>query len=156
MQIPELIQQYAAGPQLLRAAVAGMSHEELLARPVPGKWSTMEVVAHLADCEPLYAERIKRVVSEQEPTLFAVNPDDYLKSLSYQSRDLETELALIEATRRHLLPILMNLDATAFERIGKHSVDGPLTAATLLKRIANHIPHHIAFIHEKRAALRKQ
>lgn len=153
MQIADLIQLYAAGPQLLRAAVAGMSREQLVARPVAGKWSTLEVVAHLADCEPLYAERIKRTVAGNEPTIFGLNPDDYVAVLSYQERDLETELSLIEATRRHMLPILLNLDAAAFEKIGRHSEAGPLTAATLLQRIADHIPHHVAFIREKRAAL---
>ena len=33
----QLIADYEAGPELLRAAVAGMTREELLARPVPGK-----------------------------------------------------------------------------------------------------------------------
>jgi hypothetical protein len=33
-----------------------MTREQLLARPVPGKWSTQEVVCHLADYEPIYAD----------------------------------------------------------------------------------------------------
>jgi len=44
-----LIDEYLAGPQLLRQAIAGMSREQLLARPIPGKWSTLEVICHLAD-----------------------------------------------------------------------------------------------------------
>jgi hypothetical protein len=44
-----LIKQYLAGPDLLRRAIAGMEKEQLLARPIPGKWSTQEVVCHLAD-----------------------------------------------------------------------------------------------------------
>ena len=153
MSVSDLIQQYAAGPELLRATVAGMSREELLARPVPGKWSTMEVIAHMADTEPLYAERIKRVVCEDQPTLFALDPDTYVAKLPYQQRDLETELTFIEATRRHMLPLLLALSPADFERTGRHSADGPLTAATLLQRIVGHIPHHIAFIREKRAAI---
>ena len=35
----------------------------------------------------------------------------------------------------------------------KHSTDGPLTLETLLQHITNHIPHHVTFIAEKRAAL---
>ena len=39
-----------------------------------------------------------------------------------------------------------------FERTGNHSEDGPISLELLLQRITNHIPHHIAFIEEKRAA----
>ena len=55
MNYDALIEQYLAGPGLLRRAVAGMTRDQLLARPVPGKWSTQEVVCHLADYEPIYA-----------------------------------------------------------------------------------------------------
>ena len=43
--MPDLIDDYLAGPQLLRQAVAGMSPEQLLARPVRGKWSTLGLTA---------------------------------------------------------------------------------------------------------------
>ena len=64
-----LIDDYLAGPQLLRKAVAGMSQEQLIARPVAGKWSSLEVICHLADFEIVGADRIKRVIAENEPTL---------------------------------------------------------------------------------------
>ena len=58
-----LIEQYLAGPSLLRRAVAGMTREQLLARPIPGKWSAQEVVCHLADYEPIYAHCMQRVIA---------------------------------------------------------------------------------------------
>ncbi len=68
------IDNYLDGPQVLRKAVAGMTPEQLAARPIPGKWSTLEVVCHLADFEIVYADRIKRVIAEDEPTLFGGDP----------------------------------------------------------------------------------
>ena len=41
------IDDYLAGPTLLRQKVAGMTREQLIARPIPGKWSTLEVICHL-------------------------------------------------------------------------------------------------------------
>src|SRR5262245_44003063 len=61
-----LLEQYLQGPQQLRQAVAGLSREQLIARPVAGKWSTLEVVAHLADFDPILADRIKRVIAEDK------------------------------------------------------------------------------------------
>jgi hypothetical protein len=43
-----------------------MDRSQLLARPIPRKWSTLEVVCHLADFEIVYADRIKRVIAENE------------------------------------------------------------------------------------------
>ena len=63
----ELIEQYLAGPDLLRRALAGMTKGQMFAQPIPGKWSTQEVVCHLADYEPIYADRMKRVIALNEP-----------------------------------------------------------------------------------------
>ncbi|MCA9266167.1 MAG: hypothetical protein KDA60_20045, partial [Planctomycetales bacterium] len=62
-------------------------------------------------------------------------------------------LQLIEVVRRQVACILRSLDVDDFQRIGKHSEDGPITLQTLLQRITDHIPHHVRFIEEKRQAL---
>ena len=46
-----LIYEYLDGVNALRKSVAGMSRAEHVARPIAGKWSTLEVVCHLADME---------------------------------------------------------------------------------------------------------
>ena len=61
----QLAADYEAGPELLRAAVAGMASDELLARPVAGKWSTLEVVCHVSDSEQFFADRLKVQLREQ-------------------------------------------------------------------------------------------
>jgi hypothetical protein len=66
MNYDALIEEYLAGPGLLRRAVAGMTREQLLAKPVPGKWSTLAVVCHVADYEPVYIDRMKRVIALNE------------------------------------------------------------------------------------------
>lgn len=153
MDTKTLITQYAAGSGELRAAVAGMTREQVLARPVPGKWSTLEVVCHLADFEPIYADRMKRVIAENEPNLPSGDPDVFAARLAYHDRDLGEELNLIDVTRRQMLRILSQLAPADFARTGRHTMDGPLTLEELLHRITIHIPHHVQFIAEKRAAL---
>jgi hypothetical protein len=148
-----MIDEYLAGPAMLREAVAGMSRGQLDAAPVPGKWSTRQVVCHLADFEPIYADRMKRVIAEDRPTLFGGDPDVFAARLAYDRRDVEDELALIDVVRRQVGVILRTLEPADFERVGAHSADGPLTLETLLKRITSHVPHHVRFIREKREAL---
>jgi len=153
MPYADLIDQYAAGPELLREATKGMSAGQLQARPVPGKWSTLEVICHLADFEIVYADRLKRVIAENEPTLFGGDPDVFASRLAYHSRDLAEELALIAACRGQVARILRTLKEADFARIGKHNEAGPLTLVQLLERVTNHAVHHGKFIEEKRQAL---
>jgi uncharacterized damage-inducible protein DinB len=149
----ELINTYVAGPQLLRHAVSGMSREQLQAHPVAGKWSTLEVVCHLADFEPIIADRMKRVIAEDKPQLLGADENRFAAALAYNQRDLEEELTIIERTREQMARILNTLSPEAFQRVGNHNERGPLTLEKLVTTATNHIPHHVRFIEDKRKAL---
>ena len=148
-----LIAEYLAGPGLLRRAVSGITRDQLLARPIPGKWSTQGVVCHVADYEPIYADRMKRVFALTEPELLKGDPGLFAARLAYGQRDVGEEMALIEITRKQMARILRALNPEDFQRRGGHSRDGALTLEVLLQRITAHIPHHVHFIEEKRRAL---
>ena len=152
MNPSELIDAYLAGPALLRNSVAGLSIEQLQAAPIPGKWTTQQVICHIADFEPVYADRMKRALAEQEPTVFGGDPDLFAASLAYGERDVEEELAIIECTRRQMGRILRTLEPTDFERRVIHSEAGPLTLRKLLENVTAHLPHHVKFIAEKRVS----
>jgi uncharacterized damage-inducible protein DinB len=151
--LARLIDDYLAGPGSLRQAVSGMSRAQLTARPVSGKWSTLEVVCHLADFEPILADRMKRVIAEERPALLGADETRFATALAYHERDLEEELTLIEKTRQQMARILRTLPETALQRVGVHNQRGPRTLEQLLSTAANHIPHHVKFIQEKRQAL---
>lgn len=152
-KLPGMIESYLAGVQTLRQAVAGMSRDQLTARPVPGKWSTLEVVCHLADFEPILADRMKRVIAEDRPTLLGADETCFAAALAYHDRDLEEELTIVDKTHQQLARILRKLPDAALERMGVHNERGPRTLEQLLTTATNHIPHHVKFIHEKRRAL---
>ena len=151
--IIDLINSYLAGPVELRAAVKGMSAEQVRTRPIEGKWSTLEVVCHLADFEPIQADRMKRVIAEDKPQLIGADENEFAAKLRYDQRDLEEELRIIELTRGQLGRILKTLPAEAFSRTGLHNERGEVTLTRLLEYATKHIPHHTQFILEKRKAL---
>lgn len=153
MSYAALIEEYLSGPQLLRQAIEGMTLEQLAAAPVPGKWTTRQVVAHIADFEPVYADRFKRVIAEENPTFFGGDPDLFAERLAYADRDVELECQLIESVRQQMGIILRSLPEDVMQRTGIHSEDGPVSLERLLRNITNHIPHHVRFIEEKRRLL---
>ena len=153
MHYETLIDQYLAGSDLVGNSVAGMTEEHLDVRPIAGKWSTRQVVCHLADFEPIYADRMKRVIAEQCPTSFGGDPDTFAAGLAYERRSLDEEISLITAVRRHMRTILCELKAEDFQRTGNHSDAGLVTLESLLRNITEHAPHHVRFIVEKRQML---
>ena len=156
MTLDQLLQQYEQGPELLRAALRQVKPEQYGLHPVPGKWSLQQVICHLADFEPIYADRMKRVLVEDNPTLFGGDPDVFAAGLQYEHRSVLEELELIACVRKQMARILRQSDVEDFQRTGVHSEAGPLTLETLLERITNHIPHHLKFIQDKTEALRRQ
>lgn len=153
MDTNSLIGRYLAGPQQLRDALAGLNAEQFDAHPIPGKWSIKEVVCHIADYEPVYADRMKRVIAEDQPTLLAGSPGAFVERLAYEQRELSEELSLIEVVRSQMARILRSLKPADFRRTGVHSVRGPVALEKLLQQITDHIPHHLALVEEKKQAI---
>jgi hypothetical protein len=151
--LTQMVGDYLDGVRLLREAVRGLNREQLLARPVAGKWSTLEVVCHLADFEPIMADRMKRIIAEDRPQLIGADENRFAATLAYHDRNLEEELALVEVTRSQLARILRTLPVEALARVGVHNERGPRTLEQFLTGAIDHIRHHVRFIHDKRKAL---
>src|SRR5438105_13823947 len=114
--LPQSIDGYLAGPESVRRAVSGMSREQLLAKPVPGRWSTLEVVCHLLDSEQAWIHRMKRVIAEDRPLLIGYDESRFASSLRYHEHDLEEELNLLDQSRRQMGRVLRPLPDDAWTR----------------------------------------
>src|SRR5262245_22728727 len=151
--LAELVDAYLAGAAKLRAVVKGMTREQALSRPVPGKWSTVECVCHNADFEPIFADRMKRILALDKPMIWAADENDYAKALSYQERDLEEEVAVIDAVRKSMARLLKAQPESALQRMGNHNLRGMMTLEQVLQTAVNHLNHHMKHLEDKRKAL---
>jgi hypothetical protein len=152
--VGDLISAYEGGIVELRAAVAGMTADQLRSRPIPGRWSTLEVVCHIADGEQFFADRMKRTAAMDRPLLIGAEGFRYPDALHYQEHDLDEELDLVAVTRRQAARTLRLLVPDAWQRTAVHSEIGLVTLRQLLLYSTNHLRHHLRFVAEKRAALR--
>jgi uncharacterized damage-inducible protein DinB len=149
----DLIALYEKGIEELRSAVAGMTAEQSRARPIPGKWSTLEVVSHLAGSELFFTDRMERTIALEHPLLIGVDEKPYPERMNYQALDLTEELELFTALRRHMARALRLQPAEAWKRTAIHSGSGLVTLRQLVFQPTRHLRHHLPFIAEKRAAL---
>jgi uncharacterized damage-inducible protein DinB len=153
LTVADLISAYEKGVEELRLAVAGMNGEQLRSRPVAGKWSTLEVVCHIADCEQFFADRMKRTVAMDRPLLLGADGFRYPEPLRYQDHDLNQELDLVALTRRQMARTLRLVAPEAWQRTAVHSETGLVTLRQLLLHAINHLHHHLRFVAAKRLAM---
>jgi len=151
----ELIEQYAAGGEKLRRAVAGLTQEELRARPSPGAWSVLEVIVHLADSDAISIDRMKRILTEDNPPLLYANETAYVERLQTHEQDLEDALVLFEVGRRQWARVLRRLPDEAFLREGTHNRRGKVTLGEMVASYVKHVDEHLEFVIGKRVNLGK-
>jgi hypothetical protein len=150
-----LIETYAAGGPKLRQFVEGLSSEDLLARPGPGNWSIQELVIHLADSEEIAVDRMKRIVTEDNPPLLYADETAYAERLFNDQQSIDDALTLFEVSRRQWSRVLRLLPDEAFSRQGTHNRRGIVTLSGMVEGYIKHLEHHLEFLNAKRERLGK-
>jgi DinB superfamily len=150
-----LIQQYARGPEKLRAALAATPPEAVQWRPEVGEWSAHEVIVHCADSETQAASRIRVVVSEKEPVILGYDEAAWARDLDYHAHPVDVALATVDAVRANTVALLRRLPEAAWRREGRHTESGRYTAEDWLRIYAEHLENHARQIEANVAAWRR-
>ena len=150
-----LIDRYEADGELPAQAIAGLTRDELLARPIPGTWSVQEVVMHLMDSDLVGSDRMKRVIAEPGSTLLAYDENKWVKHLGYDDSDVKAACDVFRLNRKMTAAILRRLPDEVFRQSGTHTERGVETLEVLVKDYIEHARHHMKFVREKRARLGK-
>jgi len=151
----DVIEQYVACSEKLRRAVTGLTPEELRARPGPGAWSVLEVVIHIVDSDSISIDRMKRMLTEDNPPLLYADETAYVARLHTHEQDLEDALLLFEVGRRQWARVLRRLPDEAFLRAGIHNRRGKVMLGEMVATYVKHVDEHLKFIEGKRVNLGK-
>jgi uncharacterized damage-inducible protein DinB len=149
------IDHYIQGADQLQQAIRGLSSADRNAFPVPGTWSIQQIVMHMMDSDLIAADRMKRVIAEDRPTLIGYNETLFAQRLPYDELDAEKACDIFALNRRLMGEILKRQPDAAFQRTGLHSETGEITLEYLVKTYAGHLDHHMKFVREKRQLLGK-
>lgn len=79
----QLLHAYREGPGRLRASLAGLSLEEMRARPREGKWTILEIVLHVVDSDMVGAVRARFARAEPGHLLPGYNQDIFTRQLQH-------------------------------------------------------------------------
>ncbi len=99
-------------------------------------------------------DRMKRILTEDNPTLLWADEDAYVKCLHCDAQILDDAVTLMDLGRRQFARVLRELDDSDFKRFGTHNVSGQVTLGWIIGKCRDHLDHHLRFLKVKLATLR--
>lgn len=140
------IEQIAAAPAALRAAVAGLDEEQLETPYRDGGWVVRQVVHHTADSHVNAYTRFRLALTESEPTIRTYDEKAWAVLSDARSAPVEESLSLVAAIHTRWVRLLRSLGDDDFSRRFHHPEVGPMTVGSLLALYAWHGRHHAAHV----------
>lgn len=131
----------AATPGQLATLVRTLGPERLETKPAPGKWNAREIICHLADCEVVFAFRLRQALAED---LHVIQPFDQEKwAMTYAAYEAPAALAVFSSLRRWNISLIHGAPAGAFAKRVKHPERGELTFKMLVETMGGHDLNHV-------------
>ena len=144
------IDEIAATPSRLRAAINGLSEKQLDTPYRPEGWTVRQVVHHVPDSHLNSYVRFKLALTEDNPTIKPYAEDRWAQLDDTQSTPVEVSLQLLESLHERWVRLLRSLTPDQWKRTFRHPDMGEMTLDKTLALYVWHGKHHVAHITELR------
>lgn len=110
----EILADYADGPNRLEAAIAGLSEMDLDMTLGKDSWTIRQIVHHVMDGDDIWKVFIKRAIGNPGGKFslewyWQMSQDEWAERWAYKQRAIEPSLALLCASRRHVVQPLKHI-----------------------------------------------
>ena len=131
----------SATPGQLASFVRTLGAERVEQKPAPGKWSPREIICHFADCEVVFAYRLRQTLAEDHHVIQPFDQDKWAGE--YAAYDAPAALAVFSSLRRWNIALIHSAPAGAFSKRVSHPERGELTFKTLVETMGGHDLNHV-------------
>jgi uncharacterized damage-inducible protein DinB len=132
----------ASTPRKIELLIEELGGERLDQPLAPGKWSSREIICHLADCELAFSFRLRQTLAEED---HVIQPFDQEKwAATYTAYETREAINLFRAARGWNISLLRVLDDEQKERTVTHPERGAMTFWTIVETMAGHDLNHLA------------
>ena len=108
-----------------------------------GGWTGKEVLIHLKDSETVLYDRLRRIISEDNPMLWFYEQDMWQKNLDYKKQDIVLAKGVFALTRESIVEaVRMHLKKFGTKK-GVHSRRGIMSMSETVEFIIWHADHHL-------------
>jgi DinB family protein len=148
MNLDYFVDRLSKNRAVFEALLKGVSHEQAKWKPLPDKWSMLEVTNHLYDEEREdFRARFESVIADPKQPWPPIDPQNWVTTRGYNQRDLETSLNNFLSERDISVSRLRQLSQPAWENSYEHPDGRSVTAGDLL---ASWLAHD--FLHVRQLA----
>ena len=151
-QKQQFLDEIERAPANLRAAVAGLSDQQLDTPYRDGGWTVRQVVHHVPDSHLNAYVRLKLALTEDKPTIKPYNEAAWAELADSKSTPIEVSQTLLDSVHVRFVQLWRSMKSEDFARTLVHPEHGERTVDWLLFVYEWHGKHHAAHITE----LRKQ
>jgi hypothetical protein len=149
-QRQELLRHIEHAPANLRAAVAGLSDQQLDTPYRPEGWTVRQVAHHVPDSHLNAYVRFKLALTEDEPTIKPYAEDRWARLADTQATPVEVSLTLLDSLHNRWVRLLRALQQEDWKRTFRHPELGLVPLEKNLALYAWHGRHHVAHIENLR------
>ncbi|MEO6333409.1 MAG: YfiT family bacillithiol transferase [Pyrinomonadaceae bacterium] len=133
-------------PDNIRAAVAGLSEEQLDTPYRDGGWTLRQTVHHVADSHINSFCRFKLALTEDEPPTIRPYYEDRWAELADSKMPADVSLNIIDGVHSRWTSLLESMTDEDFQREFVHPETGNWTLENVLALYAWHSRHHTAHV----------
>jgi uncharacterized damage-inducible protein DinB len=141
-----MIDDIAATPSRLRAAISGLTAAQLDTPYRDGGWTVRQVVHHVPDSHMNAYVRLKLALTEEEPVIKPYDEQRWAELTDSRDTPIETSVALLDALHARWTTLLRSLSDADFRRRFRHPDHGAVTIDWLVAMYAWHGKHHVGHI----------
>jgi DinB superfamily len=136
----------AHAPANLRAAVKGISDQQLDTPYRPEGWTVRQVAHHVPDSHLNAYIRFKLALTEEEPMIKPYAEDRWVRLADTAATPVEVSLALLDSLHDRWVRLLRSLHPEDWKRTFRHPELGVVSLEKNLALYAWHGRHHVAHI----------
>lgn len=131
------------GPQVIQRLLSQLPHERLDQTLHPDRFTPREVIAHLADWEPIMRERIRTALTSPGSETPAYDEGQMALDHHYADLDPEAQIEVFIRERHATAALLRGLSGEEWEKYVHHPERGRQSVADMANALLGHDLYHI-------------
>jgi hypothetical protein len=130
----------------IASIIIKLNNRQIQQHPVRDKWSIHENIAHLAKYQPVFLDRIRKILTNEEPEFEVYKAEDDDEFEIYCAFTTYELLKKISSDREVIFQLVSNLPPDKLDRMGAHPKYGRLSISEWTEFFLLHEAHHLLAI----------
>ena len=154
----QILSLLAQTPARIAALTADLAPTHWRTPPSQGEWSASDVLAHLRACADVWGGCMATIITEDSPTLRAINPVTWITRTDYLDLEFRPSLQSFATQRAGLLALLEPLPREGWSRSATVTGAGRVLQRTVLfygDWLARHERQHIRQVEQIVSTVRR-